>query len=148
MVHTQLQSSLCVCVCMRMYVCVNEPSLYMTSKLWVLDITWFNFEPKPNILVINFWLGIPLECVFHVHLFLVNISLCFPHMSSTSFWVCCIYSVVCIFFLTLSLVCNMKCLTRGWFSCYHQAHPLSMKCSSLFCPNDRQFVEGNKKTTL
>jgi len=99
MVRTQLQSSFCVCVCVCL--CVNEPSLYMTSKLWVLDITWFNFKPKPNILVINFWLGTRLECVLHVYLFLVNISLCFPCTSSVSFWVSCIYSVVCIFFYTV-----------------------------------------------
>ena len=42
----------CVCVCVCLF--VNEPLLYMTSKLWVLDITWFNFKPKPNILVISF----------------------------------------------------------------------------------------------
>jgi len=52
MVRTQLQSSLCVCVCVCLH--VNDPSLYMTSKLWVPDITWFNFKPKPNILVITF----------------------------------------------------------------------------------------------
>lgn len=64
-VHTQLQSSLCVCVC------VNEPSLYMTSKLWVLDIIWFNFEPKPN----------TIGCVF-------SCSYCFWLISYSVFHTC------------------------------------------------------------
>jgi len=126
MVHTQLQSSLCEYVCVWM-------SLHCT---WLQSCgCWILLG-----LILNQSL-IHLNAFFMFILLLVNILLCFPHLSSISF----AYMLSCLYcFVTLSVVWNMKCLTRGWFSCYHQADLLSVKCSSLFCPDDRQFLEVNK----